>query len=125
MTTSQDASLPSSSVPPGIDAGFWRRTAPPDLRSLFTDIIGYEERNPQTNRQVETASLTIPLILSFGDPFESHSVSIQPLKMSVPPFWLGSVVLRFSFSQMAVPNACRSTLRPSALVIFSGSPWTC
>ncbi len=70
MTTSQDASPPSSSVPPGIDAGFWRRTAPPDLRSLFTDIIGYEERNPQTNRQVETASLTIPLILSFGDPFE-------------------------------------------------------
>ena len=91
MTTSQSPAPapPSSSAPSGIDAGFWRRVAPPDLRSLFTDIIGYEERQLKTNRQVEAASLTIPLILSFGDPFEIALGQVPTAENALPSFLAG------------------------------------
>jgi len=80
---------PSSTLPPGIDAGFWRLEAPPGLQALFTGITGYEERGPQINRQVETTSLTVPLILSFGAPFEIGLGHHPTDNNAVPSFLAG------------------------------------
>ena len=89
MATSQAPTPPPNSAPSGIAAGFWRRTAPASLCNLFTDIVGYEERQPRTNRQVETASLTIPLILSFGDPFEIALGQRPTAENALPSFLAG------------------------------------
>jgi AraC-like DNA-binding protein len=82
-------STPSSTLPPGINAGYWRLSAPVGMRALFTDITGYEERYPQINRQIETASLTIPLILSFGAPFEIGLGHRPTSDDAVPSFLAG------------------------------------
>jgi AraC-like DNA-binding protein len=89
MSNAPEFPTPSESLPPGIDAGFWRRQAPTDLRHLFSNITGYEERAPGLNRQVETASLTIPFILSFGDPFEIGLGEHPSKDNAVPSFLAG------------------------------------
>ncbi len=48
----------------------YRRAPRPDLAACYTGITGYREHFQGTARQLETASLTIPLIVSFGRPFE-------------------------------------------------------
>jgi len=80
---------PSDTLPPGIEAGFWRRQAPIAFRHLLSNITGYEERSPGINRQVETASLTIPFILSFGDPFEIGLGEHPTKDNAVPSFLAG------------------------------------
>ncbi|MHA7773080.1 helix-turn-helix domain-containing protein [Roseibium sp. M-1] len=90
MTEATGLHTPSDSLPPGIEAGFWRRQAPNELRHLFANITGYEERQPQINRQVETASLTIPFILSFGDPFEI-GLGTHPTKDNAVPSFLAGL----------------------------------
>lgn len=47
-----------------------RRAAPAGLEGLVIETIGYRERAGRPIRQIEAASLTIPLIVSFGEPFE-------------------------------------------------------
>jgi len=46
----------------------WRRPADA-FAGLVTRIVGYREMQRGTYRQVEPASLDIPLVISFGDPF--------------------------------------------------------
>ena len=46
-----------------------RRAPKPALRDAVIDIIGYHEHLPGHFRQIELASLIVPLIVSFGDPF--------------------------------------------------------
>lgn len=89
MATDKDLPTPSSTAPPGIDAGFWRHAVPADMRSWVTDIVGYEERTRETNHQIETASLTVPLILSFGEPFEIGLGHRPTAENAVPSFLAG------------------------------------
>lgn len=89
MSVTDEIETPSSALPPGIEAGYWRLSAPPDLRAFFTDIVGYEERFHQIVRQVETASLATPLILSFGDPFEIGLGHFPGRDDAVPSFLAG------------------------------------
>lgn len=46
-----------------------RRAPSPLLAGVVTDLIGYRELVPAYSRQVEAASLTVPLVISFGEPF--------------------------------------------------------
>lgn len=89
MSADTALSTPSSTLPPGIEAGFWRQQAPVELRALYSDITGYEERKAQTNRLIETVSLTIPLILSFGEPFEIGLGHHPTRDNAVPSFLAG------------------------------------
>lgn len=56
---------------PPVEGGFTlkRRSPSPALRGDVVEIIGYEERLAGHFRQIEMASLIVPLIVSFGDPF--------------------------------------------------------
>ncbi|MDQ0314697.1 helix-turn-helix domain-containing protein [Amorphus orientalis] len=47
-----------------------RRRPPPDLSAFCSGITFYRERFQGVARQLETATLTVPLIVSFGTPFE-------------------------------------------------------
>lgn len=46
-----------------------RRTPSPPLSGIVTDLVGYRELLPGYSRQTEGASLTVPLVISFGEPF--------------------------------------------------------
>lgn len=46
-----------------------RRAPGPMLRGIVTDLVGYREKAPGHYRLTQPASLAIPLIISFGDPF--------------------------------------------------------
>ncbi|MBZ9798116.1 helix-turn-helix domain-containing protein [Mesorhizobium sp. ES1-4] len=46
-----------------------RRFASPALDGIVTDICGYRETAPGHFRNVEYASLTVPLVISFAEPF--------------------------------------------------------
>ena len=46
-----------------------RRAPGPGLRGAVTDICGYRETAPGHFRNVEYASLTVPLVISFAEPF--------------------------------------------------------
>ena len=46
-----------------------RRAPSARLGGLVTGLTGYRETSPGHFRQVEAASLTIPLVISFGEPF--------------------------------------------------------
>ncbi|WP_422376064.1 helix-turn-helix domain-containing protein [Roseibium sp.] len=82
-------STPSMSPPPGINAGFWRLDAPVDLRAYFTNVVGYEERGPQANKMIEAASLTIPLVINLGSPFQI-GIGYRPTRDdAVPSFVAG------------------------------------
>lgn len=48
---------------------FWHRPPPADLAGLVTGLHAYAERGEGMRGFVETASLTVPLIISFGAPF--------------------------------------------------------
>ncbi|MEQ9815571.1 MAG: helix-turn-helix domain-containing protein [Azospirillaceae bacterium] len=61
-----DLGLPRPDWP----AEFVRWTPPPALVGLVIDMTGYRERAPCRIRQVESASLVVPLIFSFDEPFE-------------------------------------------------------
>lgn len=80
--------METSPAPP-VDAGFWRQPAPTGLRAFYTEIIGYEERGAGPVHQVETASLTIPLIFSFGAPFEIGLGRRPERSDAVPSFLAG------------------------------------
>ena len=56
---------------PPVEGGFTlKRRAPGQaLRSDVVEIIGYQEHLAGHFRQIELASLIVPLIVSFGDPF--------------------------------------------------------
>ena len=58
-------------VPPPPPGGFdlVRRPVPPSIARWVADAIHYRERAPGIFRQVETASLVVPLVISFGTPF--------------------------------------------------------
>ena len=60
--------LPSMPPPHGFD--LCRRKPPPGLAGMVDDIVGYRETVPGAFRQIETASLAVPLIVSFGEPWE-------------------------------------------------------
>jgi AraC-like DNA-binding protein len=62
-TGQQDARL--SSLPPGLE--MVRRAPISQLQGIVTDICGYRDTSP--SRNVEYASLTIPLVISFAEPF--------------------------------------------------------
>jgi AraC-like DNA-binding protein len=47
----------------------WRHPAPP-LADLVEHIVGYRETRRGHVRMIETASLVVPLIISFGEPFQ-------------------------------------------------------
>jgi AraC-like DNA-binding protein len=47
----------------------WRRETASDLAGFVTGIHGYAERGEKMSGAVETASLTVPLIINFGGPF--------------------------------------------------------
>ena len=64
------ANRPESSTAPapdGLDIA-WRRPAGA-LAGIVTGIVGYRETRAGRYRQVEPASLDIPLVISFGAPF--------------------------------------------------------
>ena len=46
-----------------------RRTPMPALRSVVTDICGYRELTPGHYRQIEYATLIVPLVINFDAPF--------------------------------------------------------
>ncbi|QKC83380.1 AraC family transcriptional regulator [Mesorhizobium sp. NZP2077] len=46
-----------------------RRLADPALDGIITDFCGYRETAPGHFRNVEYASLTVPLVISFAEPF--------------------------------------------------------
>ena len=48
----------------------WRRLPHPALRHSIIDLVGYHEGARGHFRQVEGASLLVPLVISFGEPFE-------------------------------------------------------
>jgi AraC-like DNA-binding protein len=48
----------------------WRRLPHPALAGAVVDLVGYEERASGHFRQIEPASLVVPLVISFGDAFE-------------------------------------------------------
>lgn len=56
-------------LPEGLPVTLLRRPAPPGLRRWYTEIIAYDERAGCPIRQIESASLTVPLIVSLGEPF--------------------------------------------------------
>eukprot|EP00903_Cladosiphon_okamuranus_P001489 g1487.t1 len=70
-------------------AGFWRLDAPYDLRAYFTNVVGYEERRLQTNKMIEAASLTIPLVISFSVPFQIGIGHRPTADDAVPSFVAG------------------------------------
>ena len=47
----------------------WERTPHDGMAGLVTRIVGYRELTPGHFRQVEPASLDIPLVINFGEPF--------------------------------------------------------
>lgn len=46
-----------------------RRLPDPRLQGIVSDICGYREMTPGHMRNVEYASLTVPLVISFAEPF--------------------------------------------------------
>lgn len=48
---------------------FWQATTTTPMRGLVMGIFGYAEQGAALNASVETASLTIPLIINLGSPF--------------------------------------------------------
>lgn len=46
-----------------------RRAPAPALRSVVTDICGYRELTPGHHRQIEYATLIVPLVINFAAPF--------------------------------------------------------
>lgn len=48
---------------------FVRRGPSPILASIVTELIGFRELVPVYVRQTEAASLDVPLVISFGEPF--------------------------------------------------------
>jgi len=61
-----DLAVPQPDWP--VDFVRWR--PPPALAGLVVDMTGYRELAAGPIHQVETASLVVPLIFSFADPFE-------------------------------------------------------
>ncbi|TIL73748.1 MAG: helix-turn-helix transcriptional regulator [Mesorhizobium sp.] len=60
----------SNQQSPGLDRFEMVRRAPgPWLQGSVTDICGYRETMPGRFRNVEYASLTVPLVISFAEPF--------------------------------------------------------
>ena len=49
---------------------FVRRHCHPELLGLVDQIVGYSEEGHALRGHVEAASLVVPLVISFGDPFE-------------------------------------------------------
>ncbi|WP_249689372.1 helix-turn-helix domain-containing protein [Stappia sp. WLB 29] len=64
-----DPHTPGMNAPADCGVVFLHRPAPPSLRPFYTELATYEETGGFTIRQIETASLAIPLIISFGTPF--------------------------------------------------------
>ena len=48
----------------------WRRLPHPALAGAVVDLVGYQERSRGHFRQIEPASLLVPLVISFGEAFE-------------------------------------------------------
>jgi AraC-like DNA-binding protein len=63
---------------PPRDIEMIQREPGPMLRGIVTDLVGYRENAPGHYQMVQPASLTIPLIISFGDPF-AIGLGKQPL----------------------------------------------
>lgn len=64
-----DPHMPGMNAPADCGVVFLHRPAPPFLRPFYTELATYEETGGFTIRQIETASLAVPLIISFGTPF--------------------------------------------------------
>lgn len=64
-----DRQGPGTYVPEGLPVLLQRRPAPARLRRWYTEIVAYDERADCPIRQIESASLTIPLIVNLGEPF--------------------------------------------------------
>ena len=60
---------PGTYVPEGLPVLLLRRPAPVLLRRWYTEIVAYDERAGCPIRQIESASLTVPVIISLGEPF--------------------------------------------------------
>ena len=64
-----DPHTPGMNAPADCGVVFLHRPAPPSLRPFYTELATYEETGGFTIRQIETASLSVPLIISYGTPF--------------------------------------------------------
>ena len=62
--------LHNSLVPQGYAPTMHHRRVPADLAGLVHSIVGYRENGAALVDALEMAPLVIPLIISFGDPFE-------------------------------------------------------
>ena len=67
-TIESGALLPSA---PGPDTYImWRRLPHPSIADAVVDLVGYQETSRGHFRQVDAASLVVPLVIGFGEPFE-------------------------------------------------------
>lgn len=60
---------PGMTMPADCGVVFLHRPAPLALRPFYTEVATYEETDGFAIRQIETASLSAPLIINFGTPF--------------------------------------------------------
>lgn len=60
----------NSSVPPGYAPVLTRRGPPAGLEAFVFDIVGYRENGQKLSGALEMAPLVVPLVISFGEPFE-------------------------------------------------------
>ena len=52
-----------------MDKQYWRQRPAAELAPWVSDIIGYAENGIRLTGAIETASLVVPLVISFGAPF--------------------------------------------------------
>lgn len=64
------APIAQSALEPEQDEPFFRRfPANPELAGIVAGIVGYRENGRRLSGQVQIAPLTMPLVISFGEPF--------------------------------------------------------
>lgn len=96
-----------------------RRSPPAGLEGLVVDSVGYREHGLLPIRQVEAASLVVPLIISFGEPFEialgSDPASAEPYGsftagLSTRPALIGSAGSAHCLQVNLTPHGARRLL---------------
>lgn len=65
-----DTPVKHRSLPPDAEPQFVRRAPAPELAGLVDSMVGYAEDGTPLSLSVEMAPLVVPLVISFGEPFE-------------------------------------------------------
>lgn len=65
-----DLHIPESAAASGGQPLFVRRDLPPDLTGIVARLTGYQENGQALRQAPEVASMVVPLVISFSDPFE-------------------------------------------------------